>query len=386
MVMKRNEIFPDFAALFQKRDVRGDAGAQAYVLEMNGGADPNTMQFVITRDIFLRTDRTFNADDYYILNPGLDGDAGLSYFNVNGIQEKTAAYSKPINAVAATVIVGGFQAMSLAELAYFNSTMNAAQTMIIHEYLAAKYGLTLEGGNMYTNTDYVSDLIGIGKETDIAGSAEVEHLHATGGALEVKADALAAAGDYIFAAHNGEAVAEDDNKVWSRMWYVEAVGNGGNVSLVFDFAKAGLTLDGADGYILSYKASADGEWTDLGLTATQDGDKLEFAVTDIQSGYYAVGKGLPGTVSVKDVDHKAAFNVYPNPATDQITVSLNNSENGPVNITIYDLSGRVAASSIEFKASMSYETTIDVSTLDKGMYMIEVNQGGDKSIQPLVVR
>ncbi|MGC9341825.1 MAG: DNRLRE domain-containing protein, partial [Bacteroidales bacterium] len=264
MVMKRNEIFSDFAAIFQKRDVRGgDPATQAYVLEMNGGADPNTMQYVITRDIFLRSDRTFNADDYYILNPGLNGDAGLSYFNVNGVQEKTAAYGKPINAVAATVIVGGFQAMSLAELVYFNSTMNAAQTMIIHEYLAAKYGLTLESGNMYTNTDYVSDLVGIGKATDLAESAEVEHLHATGGALELKADALTAAGDYVFAAHNGEAVAEDENKVWSRMWYVEAVGNGGNVSLVFDFAKAGLTLDGADGYILSYKATADGEWTDL---------------------------------------------------------------------------------------------------------------------------
>jgi hypothetical protein len=387
IVMKRNEIFPDFAAIFQKRDVRGgDPAIQAYVLEMNGGADPNTMQFVIARDIFLRTDQIFNADDYYILNPGLNGDAGLSYFNVNGLQEKTAAYGKPINSVAATLIIGGFQAMSLAEVAYFNSTMNAAQTKIIHEYLASKYGLTLEGGNLYTNAEYVSDLIGIGKASDLSGTTDEEHLHATGGALELKADAFAAAGDFVFAAHNGEAVTEDDNKVWSRMWYVEAAGNGGNVSLVFDFAKAGLTLDAAEGYILSYKATADGEWTDMGLTAAKDGDKLEFAVTDIQSGWYAIGKGLPGTSSVEDLKDKAAFKVYPNPATEMITVSLNNTDNGPVNINIYDLSGRIAASSVEFKASLNFETTLDISMLDRGMYMIEVNQGGEKSIQPLVVR
>ncbi len=387
IVMKRNELFEDFAAIYQKRDVRGgDPSKQAYVFEMNGGADPNTIQYVIARDIFMRSDQTFNADDYYILNAGLNGDLDLAYFNVDGLQERTTAYANPINSVDATAILGGFQAMSVAEFAYFNSTLNAAQTTIIHEYLSAKFGLPLDGGNLYTNTEYIYDLIGIGKASNLAEGNDVEHLHATGGTLELQSDGFETAGDFVFAAHNGMDIAKDGNKVWTRMWNVETAGEGGDVTMTFDFAKAGLTLDGPDGYILSYRATPDDDWADLGLTATQDGNKLSFSLADIQNGQYAIGKGLPGTYGVEDLKDKAGFKVYPNPATDQITVSLSNEINGEVSISIYDLSGRVVKSETGIKATRNYRSVMDISSFDKGMYMIKVKQGDDQSVEPLVVK
>ncbi|MFW5877705.1 MAG: T9SS type A sorting domain-containing protein, partial [bacterium] len=387
IVMKRNELLEDFAAIYQKRDTRGsDPSKQAYVFEMNGGADPNTIQYVIARDIFLRSEQTFNADDYYIMNAGLNGDLDLAYFNVDGLEERTTAYSQPIQSVAATVILGGFQAMSVAEVAYFNSTLNAAQTTIVHEYLSAKFGLALDGGNLFTNNGYTADLIGIGKANDLAEGTDVEHLHATGGTLELQSDGFAAAGDFVFAAHNGMDIAEDGNKVWTRMWNVQTAGEGGDVTMTFDFAKAGLTLEGAGEYILAYRASDTDEWTDLGLSATQEGDKLSFSLTDIQDGHYAVGKGLPGTDAVENLKENASFKVYPNPASDQITVALSNEVNGAVDISIYDLSGRVVKSEIVIKATRNYESVIDISGFDKGMYMIKVKQGDDQSVKPLVVK
>lgn len=386
MIMKRNHLLGDFAALFQKRDIRGsDPARQAYTLEMNGGGDPNTIQHVLARDLFLRSDRTFNADDYYLLNVGLNGTMGLAFFNINGAEEKTASYDNPVQAVDATVIIGGFQPMNLAELVYFNSTLNAAQTVIIHQYLAAKYGMSLESGNLYTHADYTFDLIGIGKETDLAGSADEEHLHSTGGALELKADAMATAGDYVFAAHNGVDITEDENKVWSRIWNVETAGNGGNVEMIFDFAKAGLTLSSADGYLLAHSTDLE-NWTDLEITPSKDGDKLVFSVPAIAEGYYAVGQDLPGKVGIDLERISKGFTLYPNPATELVHLSFTDQAMGNVTVSVIDFTGRTVSTMSEYKGTGTFVTEFDVSGLESGMYMIELKINDSRSLQPLVVR
>ncbi len=392
VVFKRNELFPDFAAVYQKRDIRGgDPTKQAYVLEMNGGADPNTMQYVIARDLFVRNSLTFGTDDYYIVNAGLNGDLGLGYFINDGLVEVTAAYGKTIQTTEATVIVGGFHAMSLAEAAYFNSTVNAAQTRIVHEYLAAKYGLELTHGssatNLYTNENYTADLIGIGKETDLAEGEDEEHLHATGGALELKADAFTAAGDYVFAAHNGTATTVGANDVWNRRWYVQTAGNGGDVDMIFDFAKAGLATPSTPGdYILAHRPDEASDWTDLGITPTADGDKLVFPVAGIQDGYYVIGTDLPDADAIEDIRKSAGFEVYPNPAKNLITVTLRNDFQGPVNINIYDFTGRLASSGSVLKAGGILTHEIDISSLEKGIYMIDLRQGDKSSMERLIIQ
>lgn len=384
LVLKRNEIFDDFAALFQKRDIRSGADAQAYVLEMNGGDDPNTIQWVITRDIFVRSDMTFNADDYYLLNVGLNGTHHLAYFLVDGRIEKTTAYNKPVLATDATVIIGGFQAMNLAEAVYFNSTVNTAQTRIVHEYLAAKYGLGLTDGsadiNLYTNTSYVRDLIGIGREADLVAGGSESHLHATGGGIELKADALAADGDYVLAAHDGSPLATEGT--WSRTYFVQTAGNGGNVQLILDLGRAGLTV-GSDlsVYKLYYAADDPAGMTDLGLTPTRDGDKLVFTVDKIADGYYTLGLSVGLDNPATQI---AGVSVYPNPADELVTVSLMNSLNGAVTISVYDLSGRLAASVSTVKAGELLKSDLDVSTLEKGYYMIEVRMDGKQYRQKLV--
>ncbi len=391
MVIKRNELLGDFAAFMQKRNLSGsDPTKQAYVLEMNGGSNPNEMQWVIARDIFARNDSVIDDQRYYLFNVGLNGTEGLAYFITNGFVDATVAYDKTIQATETPVLIGGFQAMNIAEVIAYNSTVNVAQTLIVHEYLAAKYGLNLTDGtgstNMFTNPDYSYDLIGVGKAANITGEGEDEHLHSTAGALELLASGFGAEGDFIFAGHNGMPTTEGGNKVWDRMWYVQTAGTGGDVDMIFDFEKAGLTLTSANGYVLGYRDTEDGTWTDLGITPVKDGNKLVFTVTGIQDGYYAVGQGLPVGIDNLNADENNAFSVYPNPSSGMITVAFSNDKGSDVSIHIYDLSGRLARSVSDTKSVHSFSRDLDIRDLEQGIYTIEVRQGEHKMYQRLVVK
>jgi hypothetical protein len=63
------------------------------------------------------------------------------------------------------------------------------------------------------------------------------------------------------------------------------------------------------------------------------------------------------------------YTVYPNPAKDMITVSLNGIV-GEVSLRIYDIQGRVVKD--EFLYNL--DTQIDVSDLAKGVYIISVDE------------
>jgi hypothetical protein len=339
--------------------------------------------------MFSRNDSVIDTDRYYIFNVGLNGNLGLAYFMTNGFLDNTTAYSRTIQATDASVIIGGFQAMNVAEVALFNSTVNMAQTRIVQEYLAAKYGLDLIGStgvmNMFSHETYTHDLVGVGKSANLAGGDDVEHNHSTGGALELITDGLSAAGDFVMAAHNGAEISEGTNQVWSRMWNVQTAGDGGNVSMVFDFVKAGLTLEGAEGYILAHKASEGENWVDLGISATQDGDKLVFNVPAIADGYYAVGKGLP-VVSTGVMQEVRGFNLYPNPAEDRVTLNFRSDRTGMVTISVYDFTGRVIVSEALMKPAVSLESTIDLAGFDSGVYVVEIREGERSLKQRLIVQ
>jgi hypothetical protein len=386
MVVKRNEMYGDFAALIQKRDVRNQPAQASYVLEMDGGANPNKMQFVIARDIFLKSIDEFNDQDYYIVNANLNSQHGLATFITDGALKSSAAYGKPVQSTHAPVIIGGFQAMDVAEVIKFNSDVNNAQTTIVNNYLAAKYGLGLDNGLLYTHTDYLHDIIGVGQIADIAGVSSESHLLSSGGALQLSAEGFAADGDFVMAGHNGADITDDnDGKSWSRFWYVQTSGNGGHVTLGFDFEAAGLETAPATDYKLWYKEDASAEsWTNTGVAATVDESMVNFAVENIQTGYYAVGILAPGASTV-DAKNPALtqdmFTIYPNPAKDKLTMVYENDFSGHVFITVMDVYGRV----VEFESVSKYAPglshEINLSGLNPGFYFIEVRDSSQRSVK-----
>ncbi len=63
-------------------------------------------------------------------------------------------------------------------------------------------------------------------------------------------------------------------------------------------------------------------------------------------------------------------NIYPNPAKDNITINLKNNESA--NISLFNILGQEVISTI----SNDNQTTIDVSDLNRGLYIVKVKQKG----------
>lgn len=391
MVVKRNQMYGDFAAIFQKRDIRNQPAQAAYVIEMDGGANPNKMQFVIARDIFLKSMDEFNAEDYYIINASLNSKQKLASFITNGVLKSSALYTKPIQNVNSPVIIGGFQPVNVAEIAMFNSDVNNAQTILVKNYLAAKYGLSLEDGNKYTSTDHIFDIIGVGRAKDIAGAESEFHYFSAGGALRLSTGGLAADGDFVITGHNGVAISDDNvSKAWTRVWNVETSGNGGNVTLGFDFAAAGLETTPSTDYKLWYKANASAaNWTNKGITPSVSGMVVNFAVESIENGLYSIGILTPDSITVDARSPQLADNalkVYPNPAKDRVMVSLTNDFIGEVHLSILDVYGRLISFETIGKQYDDLNHELNLSGVRPGTYFIEVKDNSQRSVKRFIVQ
>jgi hypothetical protein len=80
-------------------------------------------------------------------------------------------------------------------------------------------------------------------------------------------------------------------------------------------------------------------------------------------------------VGILEVDNNAAFNVYPNPSNGLVNIS---SSQNIAAVRIIDITGK---SVVE-----TNQTKIDVSTLNKGIYFVEVTlENGAKSTKRLLV-
>jgi hypothetical protein len=66
-------------------------------------------------------------------------------------------------------------------------------------------------------------------------------------------------------------------------------------------------------------------------------------------------------------------NVYPNPASDNLTIDYSVSYNGNVNVVLYDMLGRaVYKENSTSKAKGSYKVYLNISNLAKGSYFVRI--------------
>jgi hypothetical protein len=85
--------------------------------------------------------------------------------------------------------------------------------------------------------------------------------------------------------------------------------------------------------------------------------------------------GYLGEVSTSDFQ-KDVFSMYPNPARDFVTINTNSNLEMVVNV--YDILGK--------KVITQTANTLDVSRLKSGVYLVQVTQANNTSVQKLVVR
>jgi len=81
------------------------------------------------------------------------------------------------------------------------------------------------------------------------------------------------------------------------------------------------------------------------------------------------------------------LNVYPNPASDKIQISLQLEEETSIGFSIYNKDGNeVMIFDSENTGSGLYTKTIDVSGLTEGLYIIKVNAGEKSAIGRLIIK
>ncbi len=75
-------------------------------------------------------------------------------------------------------------------------------------------------------------------------------------------------------------------------------------------------------------------------------------------------------LAVKEISNELFFQLYPNPASDNVTISYH-PENGNATLEIYDVTGQLVGTEIISKAS----TVIDLKKLSPGIYLIRIADG-----------
>ncbi|MCY7408712.1 MAG: T9SS type A sorting domain-containing protein [Chitinophagales bacterium] len=77
-----------------------------------------------------------------------------------------------------------------------------------------------------------------------------------------------------------------------------------------------------------------------------------------------------GTVSITDINNNIAFNIFPNPTSDLLTITTTKTLNNRVTITITDISGKILSEQKE--NFLNGNCSIDVSAFSQGIYLMNI--------------
>jgi len=77
------------------------------------------------------------------------------------------------------------------------------------------------------------------------------------------------------------------------------------------------------------------------------------------------------------------FDLFPNPAQQEVNILLHDELLNNIELTIFDLTGRITFSRL-FSENQN-KTTLDVSAYSKGIYFIKLRSGNKTNTQKLVI-
>nr|WP_321235200.1 T9SS type A sorting domain-containing protein [uncultured Psychroserpens sp.] len=87
------------------------------------------------------------------------------------------------------------------------------------------------------------------------------------------------------------------------------------------------------------------------------------------------------SLSISELD-EIVFNVFPNPAKEQITIELGAVNYGILTFNIVDIQGKLI---IEQSINQSNTTDIDISDLQSGLYFVKLNAGNEILVKKLII-
>lgn len=167
--------------------------------------------------------------------------------------------------------------------------------------------------------------------------------------------------------------------VVNTSWNVESsIVTGALVNLQMGWATAMQVngFDNSQAYISHYTAGA---WNTSAISAaTLVGGSYALSLTGVTSfsPFAVFGKNV--TLGVVAVNNNDMLNVYPNPASDRLTIQTGSTDK--TNVEISDLSGQIVG---QYQLSGA-DNTINVANLNAGSYLIKVSGNTTSSVKKFV--
>lgn len=192
----------------------------------------------------------------------------------------------------------------IAEIILFDDALNDARQIIVENYLAAKYGITISD-DYYAGdgAGYTLDVAGIGTTDGTFANTHSSAANSAGLNISQRNASLNSTNEFVFIGHNSTtngATTQDITGAiadarWGRSWYLDKTTTGTiDTRLTFDFSDGGIASSpqgDASNYILLYRANTSVDFSQLALATAINGDQVYFDIDDgqLSDGYYTLG-------------------------------------------------------------------------------------------------
>ena len=286
--------------------------------------------------------------------------------------EVTAAVTPP--AVVANHVVNLSATSGATDAAPANNTITSAATIAVNNYIYARDKGTIASGSYNSGLSFeVGNIFDMVTTADLTAIDVVINSAAVAGAqMFVKLYSIDATGAFVYV---------DE----SNPYTLAAADLGQNVSL--PLINGAATLNGGESYLVVAGSLGDGGATnDLVVgTAGVSEAQTSFYLDETATWFYTtstpmVRMNFDPSASINEVANAFGLNVYPNPASDVINVTLNKEV--AASITVVDVTGKVVKTSTINGTSASINTT----GLSNGVYYVNITDGTSVSTEKVVIK
>ena len=141
-----------------------------------------------------------------------------------------------------------------------------------------------------------------------------------------------------------------------------------------------LMVSEHDSIVLLYRANGSLPWQSISYEHQGQNNFGRMTVDDVKSGDYTLGMWDEEHASVNELKDETGFNIFPNPANDNINILFQNEIND--NIIISNIKGQV----VKDIAVNGKEITINIEDLNAGTYFLKLRNSESQNLRKFIIR
>ncbi len=281
----------------------------------------------------------------------------------------------------------------IAEIIVYNITLNSAERIVVENYLASKYDITISNDLYSYESTHANDVAGIGRN-----GADQNTAAYSAGILQISNPTSPHPGDWMFFGHNDGGVsswntAESPNTETRRIgreWRIDQTNGIGSVTYTIDSANLPAMPSGFGMYALLVDADGNfssgatvhqltdqggGKYASASLTVA-DGEYVTVAVVDASIGFTSATASGQETITSPSFDIEVNFV----PAADlNVTYATANGTAGTADFTA---TGATVATISAGSTSTSFNVTVNNDTLLESDETFTINLSNGPSTVP----